>query len=463
MQSTNLPTILKFLFLLGLISFFLSLFFPYMGEEAVYTISSYEMWYQHHYLYPTTYGLPYWRPPLFNWLIICFASLIGWKHMLVASRLVAALATIATSFMLIWLANRLFKTPYFGLFAALVYLTSDALFYHGWLAYSDPLFAFFVVSAISFLWIANLEQRYTFVWLSVIALIAAFMTKALTAYVFYIVSFILIVYYDGKIKAFLLKPLNFLPYFFSIFFYFFWNIASHIITEIGMWTDIFSKFHTVYWRGYIQQLIIFPLEVFCRFLPASGLAVYYFFKKKIVKIKFNLYLIQILLGVILVNFIPYWLAPHTSIRYILPLYPFIALLLAIGLWYLPIRQIKTVIFWLAFAILVKYVALALIYYYQLYYRGDYTVAAKQVILLTERFPVYSNDAVATGLSITAEIDRLIYPSPPLRDAQFAKEKNYFVINDKIDSKLGKLYKHLKLGQQGTAIYLLCQGNACYSH
>ncbi|MFI0455384.1 MAG: hypothetical protein ACH34P_03850, partial [Candidatus Rickettsiella isopodorum] len=102
MQSTNLPTILKFLFLLGLISFFLSLFFPYMGEEAVYTISSYEMWYQHHYLYPTTYGLPYWRPPLFNWLIICFASLIGWKHMLVASRLVAALATIATSFMLIW-------------------------------------------------------------------------------------------------------------------------------------------------------------------------------------------------------------------------------------------------------------------------------------------------------------------------------------------------------------------------
>ena len=157
------------------------------------------------------------------------------------------------------------------------------------------------------------------------------------------------------------------------------------------------------------------------------------------------------------------MAPHTSIRYILPLYPFIALLLAIGLWYLPIRQIKTVIFWLAFAILVKYVALALIYYYQLYYRGDYTVAAKQVILLTERFPVYSNDAVATGLSITAEIDRLIYPSPPLRDAQFAKEKNYFVINDKIDSKLGKLYKHLKLGQQGTAIYLLCQGNACYSH
>ena len=230
-----------------------------------------------------------------------------------------------------------------------------------------------------------------------------------------------------------------------------------------MWTDIFNKFHTFYWRGYIQQIIIFPLEVVCRFLPASGLAIYYFVKRKFKEITFNQHLIEILLGITLLNFIPYWLAPHTSIRYILPLYPFIALLLAIGLWHLPKRQLKTIIYWLALAILVKYVVLALMYYYQLYYRGDYTVAAKQIIVRTKRFPVYSNDSVATGLSVTAEIDRLIYPSPPLRDAQFAKEKNYFVINDKIDTKLGRLYKRINLGKQGTNIYLLCQGNACYSH
>lgn len=463
MPTKDFSIVLKCLLGLAVASFFLSLFFPYMGEEAAYTISSYEMWYHHHYLYSTTYGLFYWRPPFFNWLIIFFASLMGWKHMLIASRLVAALATICTSFMLMCLANRVFKKPYFGLFASLVYLTSDALFYHGWLAYSDPLFAFFVVSAISFLWIANIEQRYSFVWLSVIAVIAAFTTKALTAYVFYIVSFILIIYYDGKSEAFLLKPLNFLAYFSSFFFYFLWNIASHRITEIGMWTDIFNKFDTIYWRGYIQQIVIFPLEVTCRFLPASGLAIYYFVKRKFGKITFNIYPIKILLGITLFNFIPYWLAPHTSIRYILPLYPFIALLLAIGLWHLPKRQLKTIICWLALAILVKCVALGLMYYYQQNYRGDYTIAAKQVILQKKRFPVYSNDFSATGLSVTAETDRLIYPSPPLRDARFAKAKNYFVINDRIDPKLGKLYKHIKLGQQGASIYLLCQGKACYSH
>lgn len=463
MHTKNFSNIIKWLFILAIASFFFSLFFPYIGEEGVYTISSYEMWYHHHYLYPTTYGLAYWRPPIFNWLIISIANLLGWKHMLVAARLVTALATIASSIMLMWLTNRLFKTPYFGLFAALVYLTSDALFYHGWLAYSDPLFAFFVLSSISFLWVANLEHRYSFVWLSVIALIAAFMAKALTAYAFYLISFIFIIHYDKNVKSFLLKPTNLLAYFFSIFFYFFWNIGSHRITEAGMWSDIFSKFHSVYWLGYLQQIIVFPLELFCRFLPASGIMVYYFIKKKIVKVKLNLYLIQTLIGITLFNFIPYWLAPHTSIRYLLPLYPFIALLLATVLWRLPNRQLKSIIIWLALAILVKYVELAIIYYYQVYYRGNYTLAAKQVIMQTKRFPLYSTDFVATGLSVTAEIDRLIYPSPPLRDAQFAKGKNYFVINDKIDRNLGKFYKHISLGKQGTSIYLLCRGKACYPH
>lgn len=463
MQTNNFFISLKWLFILATASFFLCLFLPYIGEEAVYTISSYEMWYHHHYLFPTIYGLTYWRPPLFNWLIIFFANSIGWQHMLVASRLATALATISTSFMLMWLANRLFKKPHFSLFAALVYLTSDALFYHGWLAYSDPLFAFFVVSAISFLWIANLEQRYAFVWLSVIALIAAFMTKALTAYIFYVISFFFIIIFDKKFKSFLLKPANLLVYLFSILFYFLWNIASQKITEAGMWTDIFNKFQAIYWRGYIQQIIVFPLEIFFRFLPASGLTSYYFVKQKFEKIKFNFPAIHTLVGLTLFNFIPYWVAPHTSIRYLLPLYPFIALLLAIMLWHLPTRQLKIIVFWLGLAILLKYVEIGLVYYYQIYYRGDYTQIAKQVIMQTKGFPIYSNDFVATGLSVTAEIDRLIFPSPPLQGIQFVKERNYFVINGKIDSKLGKLCKKIKLGKQGTYLYLLCQGNACYLH
>lgn len=260
-----------------------------------------------------------------------------------------------------------------------------------------------------------------------------------------------------------MKPANLLVYLFSILFYFLWNIAAQKITEAGMWTDIFSKFHTIYWGAYMQQLIVFPLEVCSRFLPVSGLAIYYFVKRKYEKFKFGWNPILTLSGIVLFNFVSYWLAPHTSIRYLLPLYPFIALLLAIVLWNLSKNKLKIIIIWVALTILVKYVELAVIYYYQIYYRRDYTQIAKQVIMQTKRFPIYSNDFVATGLSVTAEIDRLIFPSPPLQGIQFVKERNYFVINDKIDSKLGKLYKKIKLGKQGTYLYLLCQGNACYLH
>ncbi len=78
MNSTKSQiTYQKWLFILAILSFFDSIL-TYIGEEGVYTISSYEMWYHQHYLYPTTYGLAYWRPPLYKWLIICFANLLGW-------------------------------------------------------------------------------------------------------------------------------------------------------------------------------------------------------------------------------------------------------------------------------------------------------------------------------------------------------------------------------------------------
>lgn len=180
-----------------------------------------------------------------------------------------------------------------------------------------------------------------------------------------------------------------------------------------MWTDIFNKFHSISWHGYLQQILALPLEVFFRFLPASGLTFYYLLNQKFEKVKFNITSRQTLWGLTLINFIPYWLAPDTSIRYFLPLYPFIALLLAIKLWHLSERWLKITIAWLALAILLKYVAIGFVYYYQVYYRGDYTQIAKQIIMQTKGFPIYANNSVATGLSVTAEIDRLIYPNPPL--------------------------------------------------
>ncbi|MCE9640295.1 MAG: dolichyl-phosphate-mannose--protein mannosyltransferase, partial [Betaproteobacteria bacterium] len=82
--------------------------------------------------------------PLFNWMIIPFAALLGWEYVLPVTRALTVAATLATGAMVGWLAFRLVRDATFAWFAALVYLTlADVLMYRGWLAYVDPLFGFF--------------------------------------------------------------------------------------------------------------------------------------------------------------------------------------------------------------------------------------------------------------------------------------------------------------------------------
>jgi hypothetical protein len=112
------------------------------------------------------------------------------------------------------------------------------------------------------------------------------------------------------------------------------------------------------------------------------------------------------------------------------------------------------------AILAKYLWLIFLVYYQHNFRGDYKQVAQQILLKSHPFPLYSNDIVATGLSVTAHIDNLRYSHPPLQHTDFAQEKAYFLISDKLNAKLGKYYATFFIGKQGTPIYLLCQGIAC---
>ncbi len=141
------------------------------------------------------YGMYYWRPPLYNLMIIPVAQLIGWDHMLVAARIVALTATISSALLLAWFVRRLFGDKTFAAFTALIYLTlGDVLFYRGWLCYSEPVFGLFVLMSIVFGWLALAENRYTYLAVAVLAVSAAFLCKALTAYVFYVIAMIVVAY-----------------------------------------------------------------------------------------------------------------------------------------------------------------------------------------------------------------------------------------------------------------------------
>ncbi len=445
---------------LALLSFFATLPLPHIGEEGVYTISSYEMWYQQHFLYPILYGINYGRPPLYNWLIIPLANLIGWSNMIMAARLITLLATIGTGFILAFLSKRLFKESGFALFALLVYLTGDALMYHGWLAYSDPLFGFFILTAIAFLWLANIEERYSFVWLAALSITAAFLTKALTAYVFYFLAFALFVKQAGK-RAFILKPANLLTQCLIIGFPLLWGALTSGSNGAGMVYDVLQKFSFPELGTYFKQIVFFPLEILIRFLPATGLLAYFFFTKRITEPEKEPRTMATLGWLIVLSFIPYWFVPETSSRYVLPLYPFIALWIAKALWRLKQVNINHCLKWFLAAVIIKYVfALGLFPYYQAQYRADSLSIAKQILAKTKDKPLYINVPTAKGLNITAAIDVLRFPAPPLTFPSLAKEADYFVINGEPDPSVGDLYATFVLDKQQNKIYLLCKGKAC---
>ena len=185
----NLPAtrpVLWWLYAAACASFLATLVRPYVGEEAVYTLSSLEMRASGDYFLTTLYGHAYSRPPLLNWLVIALpAERLGWERVLVASRIVTAAATVATGLTLAWLASRLARNHTFAAFAAVVFLSGDALFYRGWLAYADSLFTLCVFGAIACIWVCAHERRPALAWLAAAAITCGFLAKVQTAYVFY--------------------------------------------------------------------------------------------------------------------------------------------------------------------------------------------------------------------------------------------------------------------------------------
>ena len=114
------------------------------------------------------------------------------------------------------------RTSALAAFAALVYLTSDALVYHGWLAYTDPLFAFFTFAAIACLWVATMRRSIALVWIAVAAISCAALTKGQTAYLFYAVA-ALVLLCRRDLRTLPAAPAVIVPHLAAAALYFVWH------------------------------------------------------------------------------------------------------------------------------------------------------------------------------------------------------------------------------------------------
>jgi 4-amino-4-deoxy-L-arabinose transferase-like glycosyltransferase len=452
---------IRFLYLLAALCFVPTLFFYYVGEEGVFTLNSMEMWQRHEFMSTVMYGEiggGGGRPPLFNWLMIPVANMIGWENVLVASRIVTVAATMGTSLIIGWLAQQLWREKMVSWTAALLYLlTADVLLYRGWLSYADPLFATFVVLAIALAWVACLRNSYLLLAAAMLAAFAAFMTKALTVYVFLGIS-MMVLFMDVDYRRFLLRPQAWAVYVFAILLLLIWfKSGTHDTAQhVKMSSDILGKFAAINIGDYLVRLVSYPLEMFLRLMPASLFAGYFLIRKRDA-ITGQHPAVWMALLMALLNFLPYWLAPYGGPRYVLPIYPLLVLPAA----YLVVRQadVFNVKRWMLGMLVIGTAMNFIAYpYYQKVVRGEnYVRMAEEITDKYGQYPLYTTNVSSIGLSVVANMDSMHFGQPGLTlpPADF---RDGIVIAYTPNDVPGDLLRTLRVDND--TVYLICRGAAC---
>lgn len=462
----------------GALFMLLALNLYYIGEEPIFPIESQEMWEQGVWFKKLIYGSDVLQPPLLNWLIALFAQFIGWAHVQEVARVLTIAATVGSGLMLGWLTFRLSRDRLFAALAATSYLTFlDVLLYHGWLAYVDPTFAFFIFSAIALLWIAAREQNRALFGLSLLAISCAFLAKALTAYVFF-GSAIFVLLWQQDQRRFLLNPIHVIALLAAFAFPLLWyaSLPGGAAQGEGMLGEILRKLTgassgTFSLGDYLAKRLSYLLETISELFPTAWLAIYLLLRRS-VALKGLPDFIRTGGWIALLCYLPYLLSPESGIRYLMPIYPLFALFAAGiirqagGAWMARTRR------WMI-GMLALQLALFLIVFplYQKHYRGEnYMLAAQEITRITQSQPLYSNDTTSAGLIVTAYLNALRYPLPAVQTSPGATIweppertspgdwENGFVVARSTVFPDTKVVKKFQLAAE--ELYLLCRGTAC---
>lgn len=449
------------LFAVAAATFLPALGFYYVGEEAIFPISALEMWFHGEPVKRLLFGADLQHTPLYAWLIMPPAAALGWDLVLPVARTITITATVLSGLMVAWLAHALYRDPVFSAVAAVIHLTlADLFFYRGWLAYADPLFGLLVFSAIACLWVACERRRHGLLALAVLALTAAFLAKALTAYVFYAGAGAVLLLHPAY-RRFLLSVPALVLHALAVAMPLLWLalFASSKSQGSRMFSEIVAKLAPESVGDYLLKLVAYPLETLLSLAPAAVLALWVLLRHRGQGLTANDPHLRTAMLIALLGYLPYWLAPHSNMRYLVPLYPLAGLIIARVLWLGGMQALKVTRKWLVAAIALKLLVMLVVFpQYQSRYRGEnYQRTAEAVIARTAGHPLYTQNVSASGLSVAAYIDVARLPQPPLTFPP-AQWTDGFVISYEPDPETGAIAAQYRLG--GNALYLLCRGAAC---
>ncbi|HQT82104.1 MAG: hypothetical protein B7Z60_06400 [Ferrovum sp. 37-45-19] len=455
--SKNQPSYFWILGTLILLSLLPPLWFYIVGEEGVYTIGAMEMWQRQDYLHQTTFGEFYNRPPMIVWAIGLMAQITGFKYIVVAARLVSLFATLGMAALTAVLARTVINDKIFIVLSALITLTlGDLYFYRGWLAYADPLMGFFTMAAVTVMYFAIRKNSWALMILSALSIGAAFLTKSLTPFAIWYSAFI-VFSWNTQDKRLHFSPLTSLGLPLPVLMAYFWFSFVSVHHNMGhsMLSDILQKvLATESMLQYLKKIIVFPFSTALNLSPWVPLALIVLFRQR----QTIHPLVRQLLLLVLINLIPYWLAPQSHIRYLIGLYPLIGLICAYLLW----QSSPVIILWvkrlLLTVVILKWLFGLFLYpYYQEHIRGlNYVQVAQNLLSTAHGLPIYNHDGRSVALNIVNELDRRMYPHHFIELPKEDWQNAFLLSMDPV--KQASLYQTLTI--TGDKIFVYCRGTAC---
>jgi len=461
------PAAMWAIFWIGAGSFVPHIFLQYVGEEPFYPIVAQEMWAKKAFIVTTLYGQNFGRPGIYSWLILVLTGILGGQNILIAARLITICSTLAIGLTLAWLVRKLFNDRLLAAFAAAVFLSGDVLVYRGWLAYADPLFSLCTFGAMACLWVATEERRRDLLLLAALGLMCSFLAKAMTGYVFYGgMGLVLLALHDHR--KFLVTPSSMAIHAGAVAFPVIWNygLAENSVFA-WMLHDILYQTkneNAPSITAYLTLFFVYPLRTFWYLLPVSAVTLFCLLSRSFAAaaaLRRNPLLIA--LSALALDLLPYWLFPGSGTRYLMPLYPLFALVMAFIVLNSGRLMTELCAKALIVTVCVGYVA-ALVGFplYEHYIRGSYDHAAQAIVTRAGGFPIFADDFTSIGLSIVADLNARRAPQPPITTPP-RDFTSGFVLSAKPDAAVGQVDMTLGLGRDADGKrtrYLLCRGEAC---
>jgi hypothetical protein len=308
------------------------------------------------------------------------------------------------------------------------------------------------------LWIAVAERRPHILVLAALALMGTFLAKTVTGYVFYGL-FALVLAWRHKNRSFLLHPISLVLHAFAVTFPFIWDeyVAAH-----SVFTVVKQQFALHLERpdplAYIQHIAKYPFSTAWYLLPTSAISIVCLARRMAPLALLGRPPIDIALGGLLFNVIPYWLAPDGGTRYLMPIYPLFALVMAV----IVLRSGAAITRLNAKALIatvgIAYVTALLGFpLYERYVRGSYVQAAQAILARVGDAPLYAVDTSSVGVSIVANLNVLRAPKLPISQPPPVWASG-FVLADELDESIGRIAAPVAVGRHTR--YLLCRGGVC---